>query len=309
MAWAGVLFKKGPTTTAGSLLKKLQERYEAKKLVKGEAQEKKSERELKRDLLRHSIEGVAVDMAKANKVADKVAEGSYHLVMNDLIMLKTLIHHINEITEMNDHLIREKLVGDYAGKIKKEEKDFEGDMRYMKEQLGQGRMYVEELIETARSGKVATILGVKLSGFVDINIVNYLVMRFDIKNAVKNISRVRKNIEDIEGLYNKIKSRKFTEDDIKNLVLAEKKAVKEARKAAEESFKLLKRNCIIVYIILKILRNELTREMEAARNFEIPRKMADADDITKRRILKIMEDNFRAEHEGILQEWQMIKAA
>jgi hypothetical protein len=309
MSWAGVLFKKGPETTAGSMLKKLQERYEAKKLVKGEAQEKRAEKELNRDLLRHSIEGVSVDMEKANKVADKVAEGSYHLVMNDLIMLKTLIHHINEITEINNHLIKEKLVGNYAGKIKREEADFEKDMQYIKAQLGQGRVYIEELIATAREGRIATVLGVKRAGFIDIRIVNYLVMRSDVKNAVNNISKIRKNVEDIENVYNKIKSRKSTEEDIKNLLLAERKSVKEARKAAEESFNLLKRNCIIVYIVLKILRNELGKEMEAARHFEIPRKMAEADDITKRRILRTMENNFRTEHEGILQEWQMVKAA
>jgi hypothetical protein len=307
MGLFGVKLKKDVTGTVRITLARLQERYEAKALLKGEAKEKTISKELDKDFLRHTIEGIEVDMKNANEVAEKVAEESYRLVMNDLILLKTLIHCIEEIKETNNQIIHENLLGNEWGrKIRIEEKEIENDLTYIKSKLSDARVYIEELTKTAEKGDIAIKLGFKRKGFIDWRLLNYLSMRGDISVSISHIVRMQKNINELDGIFKNIRAHKAKEDDMTKFIELEKKSAKDARKSSSHIFDLLEKNCIIMYIVLKIIRKELVKEIEAVKKFEIPAAMEKLDEEKKKHILNVLEHNFRVEHESILQEWQMI---
>lgn len=308
----GVMFKQGPKGGMGRALKTMEEKYQTKGVLKGESREKKAAKSLKKNLLKHSIEKVQVNMNKADKVGEKVSEESYKLIMNDLIMLKLLIENIEQIKRMNETMIQRMKKGKImniktGGKIKileKTNRELGKDLEYIRKQLNAGRTQLEELV-AATEGKAAVLLALKRKGFIDFYLVNYYRMKKAIKLGANHVKRIQDGRNDVANAFKGIRTGKITAKDFNKLLSTEKKLAKDARKSASAFFDLFTKNSLVMYIVIKLLRGELKIEYKAKAQFEIPRMMYEIDSKKKKKILSDMARGFRAEHKAVLEEWRM----
>jgi len=149
----------------------------------------------------------------------------------------------------------------------------------------------------------------KAKGFLDIRLLTYLRMRQDIGAGFKNIRKLQEGRKEAADAFRMIKGGKFEASDFKKLVSKEKKLIKNSKVAERQFFQLLQKNCIVMYIVIKIIRKEMIKEIDAAKHFEIPQVLSQTDLDAKRKIFQEMIKEFREEHKSILEEWQMAKAA
>ncbi|MBW2992643.1 hypothetical protein KY345_05490 [Candidatus Woesearchaeota archaeon] len=292
----GVLAKKPASVT----IPYVRERFEIRTFTKEESRIKKEDANLDKIVKKHNIEKTKESQDKINKLAELAAEKGYLIAMNNMILLKVLITHLEELKGET----RKSAKKTNSRAIWKANHNIKEDLSLTRDYFQKAQKQLFNLLKEADS-KASYGFAMKEVGFIDWRLWNYIRMRTEAKRMVKRLKIVEEYRKRVMGLLEKSEKKGLEKKEVRKLEDYLKGLVKAGKVCIENAFRLFTNLNLLVHVIIEKLEKGIKMDERLIKNYEIPAAMGHVDETTKEKILMLISNKIRTEEKAVRQEWQM----
>ncbi len=333
----------GKDAKSNLLVKAWQMRRSARWVIKDWGGQKKVEKQLEKQQLRHNIKEIGGDLGegklgglleKEDALVENAAFHSHRLVTLDLLLLYGILQYCNDLVTL---LHKEE------GELTKDERQVKGallsvikkhELSEQQAKDGLWKVLKDTEADLQKDSKIILSLqnvadekfGVALTQTeliaLKIKVVRYLKMRWEMVWARKGLQREDKDLEalkpiidhiDLIAKIRELQRQRASENSIKRTVdrflrgidKDEMDFVAAADSGRKNVYELLKNDLLIMKLMAHHLTQDKHKTETMAQKHEIPLSMATLDLERKKAILKRLQGSLQEERQDIKQTWDL----